>query len=122
MTLPEAAFKVWAGQNPTKLPWDREPDFCRIVRGGMRVDNILSTADARSGLRLRRFVGVPFAKNFLLDQEDIFKQCTKKMIETLDKLREDQDGKVDIALQFKKYVLDVLSFRILLLSFILTWI
>lgn len=86
-----------------------------MVRTGMNVDNILSTADARGGLRLRRLVGTPFAKKFLLDQEHIFKQCTKKMIENLDRLRESQNGIVDVALQFKKYAFDVLSFKTFLL-------
>jgi hypothetical protein len=109
VTLPEAAFKAWGGQNPTKLPWNKEPEFCDIVRVGLKVDNIVSIADARGALHIRRLVGGPFAKKFLLDQEEIFKHCTKKLIEKLDRLRASQDDNVDVALQFKKYAFDILS-------------
>jgi hypothetical protein len=113
VTLPEAAFKAWGGRNPTKIPWDKDPEFCRMVRFGMTVDNIESTGEFREASRLRRLVGGPFAKKFLLDQEHLFKKSTKKMIETLEQLRESHDGKFDIAPQFRKYAFDLLSFRLL---------
>jgi hypothetical protein len=113
VTLSEAAFKGWSTQNPTKLPWNKDPELCGMSRCGMTVDNIVSTAEARQALRLRRLIGVPFAKKFLLDQEHLFKESTKKMIETLEQLRESQDGKIDITPQFRKYAFDLISFQLL---------
>lgn len=84
-----------------------------MVRSGMNADNVLSIADARNGLRMRRLVGAPFAKKFLLDQEHLFKDCTKRMIENLERLRASQDGKVDVSPQFKKYAFDIISFMVL---------
>jgi hypothetical protein len=107
--LPEAAIQAWAGQNQTKLPWDKDPEFYHMLRGGMKVDNIVSIGGAREALRMRRLMGGPFAKKFLLDQEHIFKQCTKKAIDNLDRLRATNDGKVDVAAQFVKYSFDLLS-------------
>ena len=80
-----------------------------LARCGMKIENILSMAHARDALRQRRLIGTPFAKKFLLDQEHIFKKCTKKMIENLDRLRESNDGKVDVTLQFMKYTFDLTS-------------
>jgi hypothetical protein len=109
VNLPEVAFEAWGVQNKTKLPWDRDPEFCSLARFGMKIDNILSMAHARDALRQRRLVGSPFAKKFLLDQDHIFKKCTKKMMENLDRLRESNDGKVDVNLQFMKYTFDLIS-------------
>jgi cytochrome P450 len=63
---------------------------------------------ARDALRQRRLIGTPFAKKFLLDQEHIFKRCTKKMIDNLEKLRAKDEGKVDVAFQFMQYSFDLL--------------
>jgi len=103
----DAALEAWGGIHP-KLPWDKDPDFCRMVRAGMSVDNVLSTSGARKALRIRRQIGTPFAKKFLQDQEYIFKGCTKKMIDILEMTRI-RDGKVDVAHQFMKYSFDLLS-------------
>lgn len=75
----------------------------------MKVDNIVSIAGPREASRMRRLMGMPFAKKFLLDQEHIFKQCTKKVIDNLDRLSATHDGRVDVALQFMKYSFDLLS-------------
>jgi hypothetical protein len=75
----------------------------------MKIDNILSLAHARDALRQRRLIGAPFAKKFLLEQEHIFKTCTKKMIEDLDRIRESNDNKVDANLQFMKYTFELIS-------------
>jgi len=109
VNLPEVAGEGWGGQNKTRLPWDRDPDFCRLARFGMKIDNILSMAHARDALRQRRLVGAPFAKKFLLDQEHIFKKYTQKMIDELERLRECNDGKVDMNLQFMKYAFELTS-------------
>jgi len=106
----DAALEAWGGIHP-KLPWDKDPEFCRMVRAGMRVDNVLSTSNARQALRIRRLIGAPFAKKFLLDQEYIFKGCTKKMIDILEMTRV-KDGKVDVAHHFMKYSFDLLSINI----------
>lgn len=107
----DAAQEAWAGIHP-KLPWDKDPDFCRMVRAGMRVDNILSTQKAKDAMRIRRLVGTPFAKKFLLDQEYIFKGCTKKMIDILEMTRI-REGNVDVAHHFMKYSFDLLSMTLL---------
>jgi len=79
-----------------------------MVRAGMRVDNILSTQKAKDAMRIRRLVGTPLAKKFLLDQEYIFKGCTKKMIDILEMTRI-REGNVDVAHHFMKYSFDLLS-------------
>jgi hypothetical protein len=112
VNLPEVAFEAWGVQNKTKLPWDKDPEFCLLARCGMKVENVLSMAHARDALHQRRLIGTPFAKKFLLDQEHIFKKCTKTMIENLDRLRESNDGKVEVTLQFMKFAFDVISKRI----------
>lgn len=75
----------------------------------MKADNIVSIADARRALRMRRLVGAPFAKQFLLEQDHIFKSCTKALIERVDKARSMCNEKVDVAYHFKKYAFDLLS-------------
>jgi hypothetical protein len=75
----------------------------------MNVENILSMAHTRDALRQRRLVGAPFAKKFLLDQEYIFKKCTKKLIENVDRLCESNDNKVNFYLQFMKYTFELIS-------------
>jgi hypothetical protein len=103
----DAAQEAWAGIHP-KLPWDKDPDFCRMVRAGMPVDNVLSTQRFKDAMRIRRLIGTPFAKKFLLDQEYIFKECTKKMLNVLETARI-RDGTVDVAHHFMKYAFDLLS-------------
>jgi hypothetical protein len=103
------AFEAWGVQNKTKLPWGKDPEFCSLARFGMKIENVLSMAHARDALRQRRLIGAPFAKKFLLDQEHIFKKCTIKMMENLDRICGSNDGKVDINLQFMKYTFDLIS-------------
>lgn len=107
ISSPDAAQEIWAGANG-KLPWSKPADLSKMMRGGQRVDNILSTCHIRDALRIRRMVGTPFARKFLLDQEDIFKQCTKNMIEKLERVNA-REGKVDVALEFMNYSCDLLS-------------
>lgn len=57
---------------------------------------------------MRRLVGAPFAKKFLLDQEHLFKDCTKRMTERISKLCEG-DPRVDVLVEYKNYALDILS-------------
>lgn len=57
---------------------------------------------------MRRLIGTPFARKFLLDQEYIFKKCTKRMIEKVERIME-TDGKVDAAKEFMNYSCDLLS-------------
>jgi cytochrome P450 len=105
---PEAALQAFAGQNESKLIWDKDPANCRAVRGGLNVDNVLSISGAKESQRMRRLVGAPFAKKFLLDQEHLFKDCTKRMIQRISKLCED-DPRVDVLVEYKNYALDILS-------------
>ena len=62
----------------------------------------------REALRMRRLIGTPFARKFLLDQEHIFKDCTKKMMRILEEYNI-RDGTVDVANHFMKYSFDLLS-------------
>ena len=80
-----------------------------MMRGGQKVENILSMPSVREALRMRRLIGTPFARKFLLDQEYIFKKCTKRMIEKVEQIMETQ-GKVDAAKEFMNYSCDLLSF------------
>lgn len=109
---PEAALQAFGGQNTTKSIWDKDPANCRAVRGGLKVDNVLSIQTARESQRMRRLVGAPFAKKFLLDQEQLFRDCTQRMIERIDKLRGEQDNKVDVWIEYKNYALDILSISV----------
>jgi len=111
INLPEIAFEAYGVQNQAKLPWDRDPDFSRLARfgDGLKSENILSMAHARDALRQRRLIGGPFAKKFLLDQDYLFKKCAKKAITNLDRIRENNGGKVNVSLEFMKYSFDVIS-------------
>ena len=105
----EATFQGWGGKTDTKLPWDKDPEFCEAVRGGLSVDNVLSIQTAKESQRMRRLVGPPFAKKFLLDQEQIFKTCTKTLIMSLESHRKQNNNKVDVLVEFRKYAFDILS-------------
>ena len=107
---PETTFQAWGGKTDTKLPWDKDPDFCKAVRGGLEVDNVLSIQTAKESQRMRRLVGPPFAKKFLLDQEQIFKNCTKTLIMKLERGRKENNNKVDVLLEFRDYAFDILSY------------
>lgn len=106
---PETSFQAWGGKTESKLPWDKDPAFCKAVRGGIDVDNVLSIQTAKESQRMRRLVGPPFAKKFLLDQEQIFKTCTKTLITNLERRRKENDNKVNVFVEFKKYAFDILS-------------
>ena len=73
----EAALQAFAGKNENKFIWDKDPANCRAVRGGLKVDNVLSVSSAKESQRMRRLVGPPFAKKFLLDQETYFQGLHK---------------------------------------------
>ena len=106
---PETTFQAWGGKTDTKLPWDKDPEFCKAVRGGLKVDNVFSIQTAKESQRMRRLVGPPFAKKFLLDQEHILKTCTKTLIMKLESHRKQSNNKVDVAVEFRKYAFDILS-------------
>lgn len=57
---------------------------------------------------MRRLIGTPFARKFLLDQEYIFKKCTVRMIEKVERMMQ-REGKVDAAKEFMNYSCDLLS-------------
>jgi len=78
-------------------------------RFGFKCDNLFSIGKMREGLRLRRLVGPPFGKKFLLEQEQVFKDCTKRMMERINELRILNDNKVDLLLEGKNYAMDVVS-------------
>jgi len=107
--LAEATLKGWGGHNENKQPWDKDPLLCKIVRHGLPADNVISISSARESRRMRRLIGPPFAKKFLIDQEHVLKECVKKVIMNVESLREINADKVDMMHQYKKYTLDALS-------------
>jgi hypothetical protein len=107
--LPGIDQEAWGGHNETKLPWDKEAVFCKILRSGMNVDNIVSLPRARDGLRMRRLVGTPFSRKFLFDQEDVFKRCAERALDHIEKLWTSNNGQVEISMEFRKYALEVVS-------------
>lgn len=107
--LSEVTLQAWGGQNESKLPWDKDPEFCRLSRIGMPVDNIVSIASAKESKRIRRPMGSPFAKKYLVDQAQVFKDCTKTLFEKINKLRRENNNKVDVLHEYKKHALNILS-------------
>ena len=107
--LYEVTEDAWKGHNDLKLPWDKDPFFVHMLRLGMDVDNLVSIANSREGLRMRRLMGPPFARKFLLDPEYLFKECTKRRIEVIKKLTSENDGVIDINRQHKLFALDIIS-------------
>jgi hypothetical protein len=75
----------------------------------MKVDNLVSMASALESRRLRRLMGPPFAKKFLCDQVQIFKDSTKTLLARIEKTRDENNNKVDIFQEYKMYALDILS-------------
>ena len=107
--LPEVTLEAWGGQNESKLPWDKDPVISKMQRAGLGVENVASAQKFRDSRRLRRLMGTPFAKKFLHDREQIMKDCTKRCIDKLNCLRNANDDKVDMLLEFKNFTLDVVS-------------
>jgi hypothetical protein len=107
--LVEAAQNAWAGHNAMHVPWDKEHALAASERYRLKVDNVVSMKRAKDALRMRRIMGKPFAKKFLQDQEEIFKDGTIKFLDRIEELRNCQDGKVDIYAEFGNYAFDVLS-------------
>lgn len=107
--LPDVIRDGWKGHNPNKMVWDKDPYFRSIARMGMKVDNLVSIPGLRDAMRMRRLMGAPFARKFLLDQEYIFKSSIKKSIENIDRIASANDGVVDIHRSNKLYAFDVIS-------------
>lgn len=106
---PEIAHQGWGGKNENKTVWDKDPIMSLGGRFGFNKDNLFSMSNSGESLRIRRLVGPPYAKKFLLDQEWIFKDCTKKLIKRLNQLRETNGNKVDVLVEYKKYALGAVS-------------
>ena len=73
------------------------------------VDNLVSIPKFKEGMRVRRLMGAPFARKFLLDKEYVFKSCVKRAMDSVDELVRMSDGVVDIHRQHKLYAADVIS-------------
>jgi hypothetical protein len=99
----------WKGHNANKMPWNKDPWFQRLARMGMKVDNLVGIPGFREAMRMRRLMGAPFGRKFLLDQEYIFKNCVKSAIENIDRIASANNGVVDIHRQNKLYAFDVIS-------------
>src|SRR5271154_5079661 len=72
--LLQAAQHAWSGHNASHTPWDKEQALVDSERYGLKVDNVVSLKRAKDALRMRRIMGKPFAKKFLQDQEEIFRE------------------------------------------------
>jgi cytochrome P450 len=107
--LLQASQDAWAGHNPKHLPWDKEPALAASERWWLKVDNVVSMKRAKDALKMRRIMGKPFARKFLQDQEDIFKEGTIKFLDRVETLRKAHDCKVDIYAEFGNYAFDVLT-------------
>src|SRR5579859_3803958 len=99
----------WKGRNAKKIPWDKDPWFQHLARMGMKVDNLVGIPGFREAMRMRRLMGAPFARKFLLDQEYLFKNCVKNTLDNINKICLTNDGVVDIHRQNKLYAFDVIS-------------
>src|SRR5436190_17272390 len=84
--LPGIDQEAWGGHNETKFPWNKEAAFCKGVKCGLDVENVVSIPGGREALRMRRLMGSPFARKFLLDQEDVFKRCVERVLQNIDRL------------------------------------
>jgi len=107
--LLQAAQHAWSGHNASHTPWDKEQALVDSERYGLKVDNVVSLKRAKDALRMRRIMGKPFAKKFLQDQEEIFREGTEKFINCIEEIRRTRDEKVDIYAEFGNYAFDVLS-------------
>ena len=107
--LVEASQDAWAGHNAKRTPWDKEYSIHSSERWGLKVDNVVSMKEAKPALKMRRIMGKPFAKKFLQDQEEIFKEGTIKFLARIEELRKLSNDKVDIYAEFGNYAFDVLS-------------
>jgi hypothetical protein len=65
--------------------------------------------EAKPALKMRRIMGKPFAKKFLQDQEEIFKDGTIKFLNRIETIREASNDQVDIYGELGNYAFDVLS-------------
>lgn len=121
----EIAKIAWGGQNEARQPWDKDPLVGKVARFGLKVDNLVTLPGPREAMRMRRLIGQPFSRKFLLDQEAIFKGCVKSLLDNIERLRGENDVGVEVLFEYRKYTLDVVSiFLILLLlisSTILVW-
>jgi hypothetical protein len=95
---------AWGGQNELRLPWDKDLLFRKMMRSGMKVDNI-GSAGPKEAIRMRRLIGPPFSRKFLLDQGAIFKGCVKTVLHNIERLSLDV-GVVDVSTQFRRYALE----------------
>jgi hypothetical protein len=107
--LPDVVDDAWKGVNKAKYVWNKDPFLSKMERLGMKVENVAATSVARESVRLRRPLGNPFARKFLLDHEAIFKNCVNGTMNALDKVTQGNECVEDMWLEYKKYALDVVS-------------
>ena len=107
--LPETALQAWKGVNNLKLPWLKDPFLCKVTRFGTKIDNIASLAGGKENMWYRRVMSPPLARKFLLDQERIFKEGTKAILEKIEREREKNCGKVDLWPLFNEFTFGAIS-------------
>ena len=116
MQIPDVVDDAWKGANSAKRVWDKDPFLCKIIRMSMKAENVGSSAVARESTRLRRPLGHPLARKFLLDHETVFKHCVNRMMDSLDRVTHGNECSMDMWLEYKKYALDVISIALRLKS------
>jgi len=106
------AQNAWGGQNEARQPWHKDPLLGKLARFGLDVENLVTLPGPREALRMRRLIGAPFSRKFLLDQRSIFMGCVQTLLESIDK---SSDDGVEVHMEFRKYTLDVVSIQHVLL-------
>ena len=56
---------------------------------------------------MRRLLGLPFSRKFLLDSEGIFKECVKKFMENIERTQEGES--VEVTMEFRRFALNVVT-------------
>jgi len=105
----EIAQNGWGGLNEAHLPWQKDQLLCDMARFGLKVNNLVSIAGPRDGLRMRRLIGGPFSRKFLLEQEGISKESVKRFLNGLEESRGENNGAVEMLMEYRKYSIDVVS-------------
>jgi hypothetical protein len=107
--VPNVVEDAWKGVNKAKYVWDKDPFLSKIIRGGLKAENVASASVARESVPLRRPLGTPFARKFLLDHEAIIKNCVDGTMKALDGVTQGNECVMDMWLEYKKLALDVVS-------------
>jgi hypothetical protein len=104
VTGTDSIQKLYGGHEP----FEREPEF-RHIMGGEFADGNIGSLRSREALKVRRLISAPFGRKFLLDQQNLFRECVNENIRRIERLVEDEGEVVDICSVTKLFAFDVLS-------------